>query len=227
MRSTDIIGSINRIYDRFAIPPNLRMHMYRVAAVSEMICDNWRGPRISRDDVVAACLLHDLGNIVKMDFNTEFGLRMLGKEGAKNVEHWRRVKERMVAKYGSNSWDATMKMVLELGVSDRVHFLLEKENGLMENDDYEIKVEDWELRISVYGDERVGPFGILSLKGRFDDFEVRYKDYLKSAHDIQLPKVFERASMIEKLLFSNATITPEQINDSSVAPYVQRHLKGD
>lgn len=65
MDGVQVRSSIKSIYDRFSIPRSLRLHMYRVASIAEMVCDNWKGPRIEKDDIVAACLLHDVGNIVK------------------------------------------------------------------------------------------------------------------------------------------------------------------
>jgi predicted HD phosphohydrolase len=43
--------------------PYLQLHMRRVAAVGELILS--AESDASKDDVVAALLLHDLGNIVK------------------------------------------------------------------------------------------------------------------------------------------------------------------
>ncbi|MDE1811126.1 MAG: HD domain-containing protein, partial [Candidatus Micrarchaeota archaeon] len=82
MEDSEIIQEINGIYDRFETPPSLRMHMFRVAAVGDMICQNWKNDsiRINRDEIVAACLLHDLGNIAKMGMRKEEELRMMGGE---------------------------------------------------------------------------------------------------------------------------------------------------
>lgn len=87
MDGGEIINSISKIYDRFNILPNLRMHMHRTAAVAEIICDNWKGPQINKDTVVAVSLIHDLGNIAKMNFavdelkfwDREYQMRNTGK----------------------------------------------------------------------------------------------------------------------------------------------------
>ena len=65
----EIINSINKIYTQFRIPPNLQQHMFRVASVAKIICNNWTGKELNQNDIVCVCLIHDLGNIVKYDFN--------------------------------------------------------------------------------------------------------------------------------------------------------------
>lgn len=67
MDSEGVIGSIHGIYERFRIPGNLQMHMFRVAGVGELISNNWKGLDISKEDIVAALLIHDIGNIVKFN----------------------------------------------------------------------------------------------------------------------------------------------------------------
>ena len=76
MDGKEAISSINEIYKKLRVPLNLQMHMMRAAAAAELICDNWNGPAIKKADVIAALLLHDIGNIVKMNLKTEDGLKM-------------------------------------------------------------------------------------------------------------------------------------------------------
>ena len=57
MESLEIINSINKIYDGFRIPPNLREHMFRVASVAQLICDNWTGKELNQNDIVCVCLI--------------------------------------------------------------------------------------------------------------------------------------------------------------------------
>ena len=74
MKSKEIIEHIQSIYQTFEVPKNLQEHMLRAAAVGSILCDNWKGPAIHKEDVIAVLLIHDLGNIVKMDMDTQAGL---------------------------------------------------------------------------------------------------------------------------------------------------------
>ena len=49
------------------------VHMLRVVACSYLIIDNWNGPEIDKEAIIRVCLLHDMGNIVKIpeDFSKD------------------------------------------------------------------------------------------------------------------------------------------------------------
>ena len=54
------------IYNKYHLPENLQMHMLRVAACSNLIIDNWAGDELDKSAIIRVCLLHDMGNIVKI-----------------------------------------------------------------------------------------------------------------------------------------------------------------
>lgn len=171
MKAPDILEDYEEVYEKYRIPPNLRMHMLRVAAVSNFLVSNWQGPDIDKNRVVAVSLIHDLGNIAKMDFSDEKNLKLLGEE-AKNAEHWRKVKEEITEEYGSDDHVATMNMAKELGVPERMLELLEgKEFGV---EDETARCDDWERKLCTYSDRRVAPHGVVSLEERFREAEKRY-----------------------------------------------------
>ncbi len=45
------------------------MHLLRVAALGALIADNWTGTTVNRHTIVCTLLLHDIGNIVKADYD--------------------------------------------------------------------------------------------------------------------------------------------------------------
>ena len=65
--------NIIKIYNKYYLPENLQMHMLRVAACSNLIIDNWKGIEIDKDAIIRVCLLHDMGNMVKIpeDFSND------------------------------------------------------------------------------------------------------------------------------------------------------------
>ena len=58
--------NILQIYNKYHLPENLQMHMLRVAACSNLIMDNWNGSDIDKQAIIRVCLLHDMGNMVKI-----------------------------------------------------------------------------------------------------------------------------------------------------------------
>jgi len=48
--------------------PQLDEHQLTVAAVADFICAHFNG-NINRNNIVKACLLHDMGNIIKFDLS--------------------------------------------------------------------------------------------------------------------------------------------------------------
>src|SRR3989344_4593066 len=102
--------TISEIYKEYKIHIGLRMHMLRVAGVASLICDDIDLP-VEKDNIVTACLLHDMGNIIKSDL--EYFPEFCEPEG---LEYWLKVKEEFVSKYGNNEDVATDKIIRELGL---------------------------------------------------------------------------------------------------------------
>ena len=57
------------IYDEYKIIPALQKHMLRVAAVASLICNNFNEP-LPKNDIITACLLHDMPNILKFKWDS-------------------------------------------------------------------------------------------------------------------------------------------------------------
>ncbi|HVC58359.1 MAG TPA: HD domain-containing protein [Candidatus Acidoferrales bacterium] len=217
MDARQVIGQIVTIYNRFEIPPNLRMHMFRVAAVGDMICTNWRNTAnvVKRDEVVAACLIHDLGNITKMGMENDESIGMLGDE-APNVNHWKDVRQGVINKYGAAPDAATSKMAKEVGIDQRLISLIENGGGgpLLLTDSI-MRTPDWSLKILSYADCRVTPYGITSARERVNDLSRRYG---KGHQDY-----FGNVAEVERQIFANTSIGPETINDNSSIPYIRSY----
>ena len=98
---------IQDIYDKYQILPILREHQLRVAAVAKMLCLNLKKP-VKTEQVVLACLFHDMGNIIKFDLKSfpEF-YEPLG------VAYWQKVKEDFIIKYGHDEHEANIAISKE------------------------------------------------------------------------------------------------------------------
>src|SRR3989344_8862861 len=185
MESKEIIANIDSIYERFNIPPNLIAHMKRVASVGALICDNLNvslselnkrdGLDIDfkRDDIVGFLLIHDLGNLIKFRFDSDYVRSMLGTHDEKIIDHWRKIREDVINKYGKSVSKATVMMASEIGVSNAISHLLD--NLDFGKTDSIADGNDWVLKLCAYSDFRVGPFGVVSLRERIDDLRRRYQ----------------------------------------------------
>lgn len=185
MESEVIISSIEEIYARFSIMPCLQAHMKTVAGVAEFIFE--ANARANKKDVIAALLLHDLGNIVKFKLDGE-------------APYWKKIQQETIAKYGQDDHEATKKMVNALGVNDRVAFLI-TEMGF-ENLPKIVDSNDVELKICFYSDLRVAPHGIVTIPERFADLRKRYKGTpLEGRYDAVHE---EKALFLENQLFDRS-----------------------
>jgi hypothetical protein len=196
------------IYEKFKVPPNLQEHLIRVTKVALFMADRWQEPGLNIDLLKKACLLHDLGNLVK--FKLKEWPESLGKEQSR-LDYWLRVQAEMVDKYGPNDHQATMAMLEEAGVDEKVReIVLAKSFG---NVLAIQKFGGWELKILFYADLRTGPFGVMPLKERLDEV-IKRSDKYRDRQD--LDKLIEAAAEIEKELEAKldkpvSTITEESI----------------
>ncbi len=222
--SEEIIEEVNGIYEEFDSPQNLREHMMRVAGAVSLICDNWKGPKINKDDAIAAALLHDLGNVVKYDLSSE-GRRLVGDDS--DIETLKELQQKMVAKYGKDADAASAKMAQEAGVNERVLELI-AENGIDHIEDT-ANSNDMERKILKYCDLRALPRGIGSLDERFEEVRVRYSTrnvFAKALDENQLIAWKETANRIETDIFKNVKkgFKPSSITDKSVSKYIEEFM---
>lgn len=201
---------IGEIYERYRIPPWLAEHMYRVAAVATCVFDAHVATDASllgRNDMIAACLLHDIGNIVKFNFTT-----LPPPDG--RITYWKEVQSEMIAKYGTSEHPASKAMCEEIGQWERIAPILEHTS------DYDacILLEQGSLlqRIVAYADQRVAPAGVVSLTQRLRDMRARY-DHPDTDHIRALDTAIMEN---EKWLFSGISLKPEDITEQSIAPLV-------
>ncbi len=166
--------TVQKIYQRFKLPPNLQEHLLRVTKVALFITDHWVGPKIDHDLIKKSALLHDLGNIVKFDLKKY--PKFLGKEKGR-VNFWLKVQEDITDQYGTDDHQATLKMLEELGVNSRMSLLVKSKT--FSNALKMAESSNWEAKILFYADLRVGPFGILSLKERLNEALPRLDIYRK------------------------------------------------
>lgn len=203
--------NIAEIYEKLGISPNLQEHMLRVTSVSLYILQHWNGPEIQSNTLQSILLLHDVGNIVKFDLqkNPEF----LGDE-IKRIDYWTKRQAETVEKYGTDDHEATMAMLEELGIPDEIR---QRIYGMSYWDVENVKNgSDWYLKIALYSDLRVGPFGILTLQERLDDLHTRLEKYRIR------PELIGSAKELENHIKERLNISVDTISNETI--FIDRNL---
>lgn len=177
----------------------------RVAAVAKQICDHTEA-KIDNDAVITGCLLHDMGNLIKVKFEVEPAL--FEPEG---VAYWQEAQGNMIETYGADVHGATLAIITDVGVSEKVVEMVNEASFEAIID--VAKSGSLEAKILEYTDMRVGLTGIISLKQRFDDIRDRYVPH-RFTNEV-LNQKHEAAQSIESEIFDNTNIMPDSITDDS------------
>jgi len=162
---------IGEIYERYLIPDNLKQHMLRVAAVGLVTAEGIGPAFINRDLVVKTLLLHDMGNLLKMDFSR---LDLLSQRDRERVAEIQTIQGDWKKKYGKDADDATLAILEEIGVDKSIIELCETSHGEFLQEILESG--SMEQKTCFYADMRIGPFGLLDVDERFEDLGKRYPD---------------------------------------------------
>lgn len=203
--------TIQEIYDEYNIMPTLREHMFRVAAVGEMILDSGDF-NADRDQVMTALLLHDMANIIKFDL-TVFP-QFLEPQG---LEYWQNVQDSMRDKYGSDEHAAHIAVAHEVGAGQEVADLVDAIG--FHNLCINAESISWAQKICSYADLRVYPHGVVSLDQRLQDGRERYQ----VSPDQERWDLIDCAKQLEDQIFERCNITPEDITDAAIADYMVKY----
>lgn len=205
--------TILEIYDEYGIMPQLVEHQLRVAAVARAIVDVFPGP-LHVDELISACLLHDMGNILKFDL--AYFPEFLQPQG---LAYWEGVKERWRSKYGSDEHAATLAIAREIGVSDLTLDYIDAVgfSNAVANE----KSNVFEKKIAPYADMRVAPYGITTLAERMEDANRRYAAHFNDAgSESKIVMSREALRQMERQIFTRVNLAPEDITAASCEKYI-------
>jgi putative nucleotidyltransferase with HDIG domain len=195
--------------------PNLQEHQLRVAAVAQQICDSLQ-ITVDTQTVVTACLLHDMGNIIKFDLG-QFP-KFLEPEGR---DYWEGVKADFIKHYGPSEHEASMAIARELGVSGEILDCIES----IDFGEAIVNAKSFKLepKICDNADLRVGPHGVVSIDERLEEGRKRYIDRPeKWIQPEQWQELDEACHNLEDQVFEKSTIRPQDITDKSIQPIMKQ-----
>ncbi len=202
--------NIIEIYNKYFLPENLQMHMLRVAACSNLIIDNWNGLEIDKEAIIRVCLLHDMGNMVKIS------------ENFSRDENFIKTRRKYFEKYGTNDHEINLEIGKVEGLSNKEIEILDGKRS--RKNEETLKSNSYERKICAYCDQRVAPDGVVSIKERLEDAKVRYKDKPSSVwfNEEKANHLIECSLEIEKQIMKYCTINPEDINDRTIKIYIEK-----
>lgn len=208
------MNKITDIYVEKKIMPLLQIHQLRTAAVALYICENLNID-IDQESTVKACLLHDMGNIIK--FKLDNFPEWNKPEG---TEYWENVKYDYILKYGNDEHQASLKIAQEIGVSKYIHNLI----NCVDSASIEIinMESDFCQKICIYADNRVSPHGVVSAEEHSLDAKERYKNHPHAFSEERRLFFNENLFSIEKQIFSHTKIKPEDINNESISTHLDK-----
>lgn len=202
--------NIIEIYEKYHLPKELEMHMLRVAACSNLIIDNWEGIDIDKESIIRVCLLHDMGNIVKIP------------ENECTDEEFLKVRKKYFEKYGTNDHEINLEIGKQEGLTEKEIVILDGKRSRKNKETLESN--SYERKICAYCDQRVSPNGVVGVKERLEDAKVRYKNKPLSvwSNEEQANYLIESSLGIEKQIMKYCKLKPKYINDDSIKTYIEK-----
>lgn len=185
--------------------------MHRVAQVGLFIYYHWKGTRLDKDYLLKTCLLHDIGNTVRLDIKNY--PQFLSEEDRKKLHYWDKVVKDMVEKYGKDDHEATSKMLKEINVDPT---LIQMINDMsFKNIEKIVSSSNWYPKLLLYSDLRVAPTGIVTLKERVAEVLSRRIQYTEEYKKV----IFDAADALENQIQNEMNTSVSLITNESVKEY--------
>lgn len=205
---------ITDIYENYRIMPNLQEHQLRVAGVAKLICDNF-AQDLDTNSIITACLLHDMGNIIKASFDTF--PQFLEPQG---LAYWQQVKDDFIKKYGSDETQATYLIIDELDTQKNIRDLIHAFGFPNAEDRY--RDTDYAKKICGFSDMLVAPTGVTTFEQRMADAKKRYVYDRQKWTEENFDRLKAFWEKVEQQIFEKCSIKPEDINNETVKPLIEK-----
>jgi hypothetical protein len=199
--------TITKIYKYYGLPKHLQRHMLTAAAVIKTIADNWTGPEFDQEDAINLMLLHDVGNVSKMDLSVQ----KFSNDSGHGEDYWEKYQKEFISKYGANEHQVTLGVIGDLKLdSPRLLWLFENKKFI--NTEYISQTDDFALKLCAYSDMVSSPEGFTTLDNRFKEARLRCSGNPKAGINHPRSKDFEKAAhMIESQILKHSTISSPEV----------------
>lgn len=213
---------IQDIYDQFPVRKNIQEHMYRVAAVAKMLVDALWLPDTSKHILISAALIHDIAKLIRIDLTTYPEANQ--PEG---LSYRKNIQQTMREKYGVDDEQATLQIIEELGLSDKVYTLVEQlshinnPKSLLQGEGVFAALQ-WDnllLQILTYADRRVDPKGIVSIRDRHAELYARLVDE-QAYNDQKLKELTLVEQKLSTMLQTNQSLLAD-ITSETASPIIE------
>ena len=166
------------------IPNNLQEHHLRVAALAEIILENWTGSEMDKVSIIQACTLHDIAKPITFDLakQAQFGM------SPEDIDRLEKHQIRLKSQYGEDEHHCTVKICEEIGLSPTAV-------KLVDNLEWKyipriLQESDISSLIPIYCDMRIGPKGILPLNTRLEKLKNRtssdeYEENVRNGNTVE------------------------------------------
>jgi putative nucleotidyltransferase with HDIG domain len=192
-----------QIFIEYMVPRNLQEHMLRVASLAEIILDHWNGPTLDKEAIIQACIFHDIAKPINFDLAKQAQFGMSSAE----IAILDKLQRRLKTSYSNEEHHATVEICKEIGCSSTaVKIVNDLEWSYIPT---LLSKDDLAPLIPIYGDMRIGPRGILTLKQRLEDLKTRTGEKEHEKNGIQLENLISKYTSIDL-----NEISDEQINQN-------------
>jgi HD superfamily phosphohydrolase YqeK len=206
---------LQKLVTQYRVPVHIQKHMKKVAAVALFLGQKLKqqGENVDLIALRQAALLHDVMKLC--DFKELDICHFEQNITAEDIQFW----TALMKSCGSiGHVEAAYNMLKDIG-EPRLAAIVRKHRfaGLIDQQD---KPETWEEKLLYYADKRVRHDRIVSLTERLKDGRKRYfPDGNLPPDDHQIEQALDN---LEEELCSKAGITPEEINEKSVEPFLEK-----
>jgi hypothetical protein len=197
---------VKDVYEQYEVMPTLAQHMRMVGAVAKILTDQVTEKDFPAREIVTACLLHDMGNIVKFNLDKiPTGLHI------SDIDHWKMVQKKMREKYGMDEHDVTRKMVVEMGVSEIILNAVSHCGSTKAK--HALETKNVPAMFVTYCDYHIAPTSVVTIESRIADILERYKNtpefegYKRYSTDIRALAHY----LESRFMFDTTKLTTEQV----------------
>ena len=197
------IEEIEKLWDEYKVPSNIRAHMKKTAEVAVFIGERFleKGIKVNVELVEKAALLHDLIRVCNFKTFDHKGYRAVPPT-EEELRKWTELKE----KYGEVHHATAVYEELKNRYPEAARVAMKHRGSKLGTPE---GPKTWEEKIVNYADKVVSHDKITRIKERYEDFYVRHPERDQEG----LKEKIRQATKLEKEICSTIGIEPDKIGE--------------